>query len=239
MRKLVLFGLLGAIFGFALALEHVFSKQEKPREVAANQAVFTIGGGPPRAIPETPPPDDSRGDDRRDRDREARHDGRLEKTDPVGPARPFVEPRPAPTPTPEPTPTARFHVVVKGETLSQIAHDELGSAQKWKELASWNGLPDASKLVLGSRLRLTPPATDGRDGRLVDTKPTPVAPNNEGHGSTPDAKRTHKVEKGETLSKIAALYLGDAQRWREIQRLNKIGDDAHVAEGATLELPER
>ena len=46
------------------------------------------------------------------------------------------------------------------------------------------------------------------------------------------------VAKGETLSKIAARYLGDAGRWREIQSLNKITDPAAVVEGSVLTLPE-
>src|SRR5688572_7567775 len=48
MRKLLLFGLLAAIFGSALLLEQVFSRGSEPAKRPPNKAVLLVGGGPPR-----------------------------------------------------------------------------------------------------------------------------------------------------------------------------------------------
>lgn len=52
------------------------------------------------------------------------------------------------------------------------------------------------------------------------------------------AKRTYRAKKGDTLMSIARAKLGDAGRWREIQRLNpKIRDPRAVKAGAVIRLP--
>ncbi len=228
MRKLLLLGALGAVFGSALLLEHLFSKPPSTTAVADNQAVLRIGGGPPQSIPEAAPTDavegrdppkapkegagTSRGKDS-DRDRRAlarEHDGSDGGQSPA---------------------SERFHEVLAKETLSSIARDELGSAARWKELAAWNGIDDPSALKSGVKLRLAPPVA-AAPAEATPAKPATSRP-------PADEPRTHKVSKGETLSKIAALYLGDAGRWREIQRLNSITDPAILAEGTTLAIPAR
>jgi nucleoid-associated protein YgaU len=45
------------------------------------------------------------------------------------------------------------------------------------------------------------------------------------------------VASGETLSDIARSYLGSAQRWPEIQSLNKIQDPRRVRAGDILQIP--
>jgi nucleoid-associated protein YgaU len=140
MRKLVLFGLLGGVFGMALLLEHLFSRQEERRRATSDKVVMVLGGGPPRTIPDAPP------------------------------AEPAASEDPA----------------------------KQGAAAAGKTAAARERKADEP-----------PPA------------------------------RTHKVKKGDTLSKLAARYLGDATRWREIQRLNDISDPTAVREGATLKLPEK
>jgi nucleoid-associated protein YgaU len=135
--------------------------------------------------------------------------------------------RPLPDPAPRPADVTglpgRTHVVARGETLSSIARGELGSSSKWKELALWNGIEDAGALREGTSLRLAPSASaSGTSSNSAATE-----------------ARTHKIAKGETLSRLAARYLGDATRWREIQRLNGITDPASVPEGSTLKIPER
>lgn len=47
----------------------------------------------------------------------------------------------------------------------------------------------------------------------------------------------HTVASGETLSDIARSYLGSAQRWPEIQSLNKIQDPRRVRAGDILQIP--
>mgnify|MGYP000016449898 CR=1 FL=1 len=64
---------------------------------------------------------------------------------------------PTPTPTPTPVSTTQKTVIVKqGDTLSAIAKRELGSASRWKELKTTNGVgfnaQSAKKLSIGTKL---------------------------------------------------------------------------------------
>ena len=56
---------------------------------------------------------------------------------------------------------------------------------------------------------------------------------------TPKPKRTHQVQAGETLDRIAAKYYGDPTKWRDIANLNGIGDPLDVSPGRLLSIPER
>lgn len=49
--------------------------------------------------------------------------------------------------------------------------------------------------------------------------------------------KTHKVIKGDTLSKIAKKYLGDSSRYKEIAKLNKISNPNSLKIGTVIKLP--
>lgn len=49
----------------------------------------------------------------------------------------------------------------------------------------------------------------------------------------------HRMVEGQTLSGIAATYLGDPLRWREIAETNNIDDPLHVSAGFPLVIPEK
>lgn len=70
----------------------------------------------------------------------------------------------------------------------------------------------------------------------VAVKPpsTPKAPV---AGPKPAAPKVHIVVKGDTLSKIAARYLGDANRFPELARLNKIANPNRIFPGQRIRLP--
>jgi Contractile injection system tube protein/LysM domain len=47
----------------------------------------------------------------------------------------------------------------------------------------------------------------------------------------------HRIASGETLSALAAQYLGDADRWREIAQANGIANPLALVPGASLVIP--
>ena len=116
-------------------------------------------------------------------------------------------PRP---PEPEPTATALrrlptraappkpvFHVVQKGDTLSEISQQYYGTSRHWRAIQEANAalIPDAALLRPGMRLRI--PVLDD-DARTVAAAaaPTPVL-------SASSAQRTYTVVKGVNLWRMA------------------------------------
>lgn len=58
-----------------------------------------------------------------------------------------------------------------------------------------------------------------------------------GKGKKGAHAKTYTVRPGDTLSSIAARLLGNANRWREIAKLNDIRDPRNVKPGRKLKLP--
>jgi nucleoid-associated protein YgaU len=56
---------------------------------------------------------------------------------------------------------------------------------------------------------------------------------------TPKPKRTHQIQVGDTLDRIAARYYGDSTKWRDIATLNGISDPLDLTPGRLLSIPER
>lgn len=56
---------------------------------------------------------------------------------------------------------------------------------------------------------------------------------------TPNPKRTHQVQVGDSLDRLAAKYFGDPTRWRDIATLNGIADPLELKPGRLLSIPER
>jgi len=125
--------------------------------------------------------------------------------------------------TDRPTAPSRTHVVRPGDSLWSIAGEHLGSGRRYSEIAALNrdrlgGRPDF--LEPGTVLRL--PAT------TPETKQaTP------GHRDA--TGRRHVVQRGDTLSAIAAERLGDPDRYPEIFRASR---DTAQPGGARLRDPD-
>ncbi|MFP4311612.1 MAG: LysM peptidoglycan-binding domain-containing protein, partial [Nitriliruptoraceae bacterium] len=56
---------------------------------------------------------------------------------------------------------------------------------------------------------------------------------------TPAPARSHQVQPGETLDRVAARYYDDPTAWREIARANGIRDPFAVSPGRQLSIPTR
>lgn len=54
---------------------------------------------------------------------------------------------------------------------------------------------------------------------------------------TPHPHRTHRVQPGETLDRIAARYYGDSTRWRALAAANAVQDPLNLRPGAVLTIP--
>jgi hypothetical protein len=55
---------------------------------------------------------------------------------------------------------------------------------------------------------------------------------------TPTPHRIHRVQRGETLDRISALYYGDSTRWRTLASANGIEDPLGIRPGTLISVPE-
>jgi nucleoid-associated protein YgaU len=137
---------------------------------------------------------------------------------------------PAPEPVlgrAEPARTSAYQVRA-GDTLSEIAQRELGSARRWPEIVAANPGLDPAKLHVGRSIRI--PASRGESASLVDK----AGESAKDQGARP---RTWTVGKGESLWHIAEVALGEGRRWREIAALNPRVDPDQLLLGQVLTLP--
>ena len=56
---------------------------------------------------------------------------------------------------------------------------------------------------------------------------------------TPRPNRTHQVQVGDTLDRIAATYYGNPTQWRDIAAANGLRDPLDLKPGSLLAIPER
>ena len=140
----------------------------------------------------------------------------------TSPAAPGPRDRSAEEPDPAESPAeGRTHVVGTGEELWDIAEQQLGSGDRWREIVEANpGLDATERLEPGTRLRL-PEEPDA--ARAAGSSETRVV-----------------VQRGDTLWGIAERTLGDPLRWPEIHEANRVlvADPDEIEVGWVLRLPE-
>ncbi len=118
--------------------------------------------------------------------------------------------------------------VKRGETLSEIAQQALGSAKLWPKIVAANPSVDPNRLSVGAKLVLPTGAAVAQT-----SKPTTVSPTN----ANSSGNGTYTVRSGDMLSVIAQRELGSAKRWQEIMALNPGVDPKHLLVGTRLTLP--
>lgn len=155
---------------------------------------------------------------------------------------PAPEPQPAPEPAPEPEAQpapASTYVVQPGDALSVIARDHgLTTAA----LAEANGISDLGQIFVGQHLQI-PGATGSAAAPSAPAEPAPApepvaAPIPESDQSGPQTvlePTYHLVADGETLSSIAALFIGMTEA--DIAFANGFEVDAPLQAGSTLLIP--
>jgi nucleoid-associated protein YgaU len=151
------------------------------------------------------------------------------------PAQPIGGIANAPTTTPQPLGPAlqpaapsgtRSYTVKNGDTLGAIAARELGTSTRWTEIQTLNGNLDPKKLRAGMTLQLP-------GGKSVAS----ATPANSTARKPAAGGSSYVVKNGDTLSKIAARELGDADRWTEIRDLNPGLEPQKLKVGASLVMP--
>jgi nucleoid-associated protein YgaU len=110
-------------------------------------------------------------------------------------------------------PRPRTYKVKRDDTLSKIAEQQLGDANRWPEIFVLN------RPQIRHRDRITV-------GQVLTLPATPLQP----------PPKLYKVRRGDTLSKVAEQQLGDANRWPEIFQLNRdiISDPDRIIPGQVL-----
>ncbi len=107
-------------------------------------------------------------------------------------------------------PKPRFYIVKEGQTLSDVAGEVYGWANRHEferiHKANEYKVPNANMIWPGLKLLIPP---------LEEPKPTDAK-----KVLSPGGVRTYTVMLGDTLSEISSRKLGTATRWREILRLN-------------------
>ena len=114
-----------------------------------------------------------------------------------------------------------------GDSYYTIARDQLGNAQRYKELEQLNGV-DPFDLRVGMTLKL--PAAGAAIASSTSELCAVV--------DAPAGSRIHVVELGEILGDISMEYYGTSRRWRAIADANGISDATTLREGQRLVIPD-
>ena len=119
--------------------------------------------------------------------------------------------------------TQRTYVIRSGDTLSEIAQDQLGSMRFAPLLLQLNPGIRADRLPLGKKLRL-PNVTQlsAVSGPVKGIKAGSV---------------TYRIKRGDTLEGLAKTRLGSAGRVKDIKKLNPTVDPTRLRIGQILYLP--
>jgi nucleoid-associated protein YgaU len=111
-----------------------------------------------------------------------------------------------------------------------------GSAQEKDGKLHFNGTvgSEAEKNAIWDALKTVP---DWRNDVVADIK---VVPNAASAGGATAAPKTYTVKAGDTLSKIAKEFLGDANAYMDIFNANKdqLSDPDKIKPGQVLKIPQ-
>jgi len=131
------------------------------------------------------------------------------------------------------------HRVQPGDTLATLAKAYYGNAKYATFLGEANpDVRDPNRLPLGAIVKI-PALPADIDSRITSAPPAPAKPAST--AGTTGARRTYKVQAGDSFYRIARDQLGNAGRWKEIFALNKQlvhGDPTQLQVGQVLVLPE-
>lgn len=121
--------------------------------------------------------------------------------------------------------------VEPGDSLSLLAHQHLGSSDRWRELfdANRDKLKKPNAIQIGMKLRL--PSANKQNTSAVSPRLT----------ANRSKTGTYVVKSSDSLSSIAQKTLGDPNRWEEIFEANRkrLNDPNDIQVGQRLTIPTR
>ncbi|MHC5062530.1 MAG: LysM peptidoglycan-binding domain-containing protein [Planctomycetota bacterium] len=126
---------------------------------------------------------------------------------------------------------SRTYKIKRFDILGDIAKRELGSAQRWREIADLNPGIDPNNLPIGKVLRL-PSTASG-----TPVSGTPVSGSQVSRASGGFSGGKHTVAKGEYLGSISEKYYGTSRYAEVIKEANNIRDVRALKVGAVLVIP--
>ncbi len=134
----------------------------------------------------------------------------------------------------------RFIRVRENDNLTRIAKRELGDGNRWREIASLNGIPKPYHVRLGQRLQLPGDGVGGQASSASDHSGGDAV---EAGGSVASSGAVDKpgsvytVGKNETASHISLRFYGSPKHWKKILKYNGINDPKDLAAGQKIRIP--
>ncbi|MFK7759308.1 MAG: LysM peptidoglycan-binding domain-containing protein [Phycisphaerales bacterium] len=135
---------------------------------------------------------------------------------------------------------ARAYTVQEGDSLYQIASDELGDGNRWREIQALNSdqVGTDGTIRPGMKLKIPGKARVSIPQQVVSSEPRPAQTSSRTR-STGSNATTHTVVSGDVLGNIAIKYLGTSKRMDEIVKLNGLKDANDIRIGMTLKIPSK
>ena len=133
-----------------------------------------------------------------------------------------------------------IHILQPDETISTLAAKYYGDYRKFHLIAEYNELEDATRVTVGQEIKI--PVIEGMpiiaDRASIQTETGQPAESMPGEIITVKGFILHKVQPGETLSKLAQKYYGDLTKYHVIAKFNGLEDGVPLRVGQELKIPE-
>ncbi len=132
------------------------------------------------------------------------------------------------------------HKIQKNETISLLAKKYYGDAKKFRLIAEYNQMEDATKIRLGQAIKI--PVIDGTyffknpEEKIALTRE--ISESELTHVINVKNEKIHVVQPGESLTGLAKHYFGDITYHSMLAQYNRMPEDASLKVGKKIKIPE-